>query len=277
MSEERINLSVTPAVTSPQPGDATFITPTDVVPLPSRGICYPVDHPFHGVDRVEIKSMTAKEEDILTSRALLKQGKVMSALIRSCLLNKMVDADELLTGDRNAILCAIRVTGYGPEYEVDVACPNCGEVVKNQFDLSKLPLKMFPEDVAPLAQGANAFQYVLPATKRTVVFKLQTGASEREVDQATQAAVKQLGPNAEKSVTTQLFFHILSLDNETDRKKLGRLVETMPARDSRGLRNYMDKISPTLDMTQQMKCSHCDQSAEVDVPMGTEFFWPKAE
>lgn len=274
MSEERINLTNQPAT---QPGEPAYVPPTDVVPLPSKGICYPVDHPLHGVDRVEIRSMTAKEEDILTSTALLKQGKAMSALIRSCLLNKTIDPDDLLTGDRNAILMAIRVTGYGPEYEVKVACPACEEIVDHTFNLQKLSVTNFAEDVSPIEPGTNKFLFKLPVLKKDVIFKLQTGSSQREVDQEQEASKRKLGPAADKPVTTNIFYHTLSLGGETDRGKLRSIVERLPAGDSRALRNYMDKISPGIEMVQEMKCPHCDAVSEVEVPMGTEFFWPQSE
>lgn len=272
MSEEKISLA-----NQPTPGEPAYVPPTDVVPIPSKGICYPVDHPFHGVDRVEIKSMTAKEEDILTSTALIKQGKAMSALIRSCLLNKTVDPDELLTGDRNALLMAIRITGYGPEYEVEVPCGSCGEAVKYTFDLRKIDVTGLPSDVSPVEPGQNKFSFKLPVMKKEVIFKLQTGASSREVDQDQEAAKRKLGPAAETPVTTNLFYHIVSIGGETDRSKLRGIVNKLPAGDSRALRMYMDKISPGVEMHQEMKCPHCDAVTEADVPMTTEFFWPSAE
>ena len=96
--------------------------PVDVVALPSKGLVYPLDHPLSNEDETEIRCMTAREEDLLTSRALIKNGTVMSKLLQSCMMDKMVDPDTLLLGDRNALLIAVRVTGYGPEYSAKVSC-----------------------------------------------------------------------------------------------------------------------------------------------------------
>lgn len=276
MSEPRISLTppTVPTSANPQPGEVGYVPPTDIVPLPSRGMCYPVDHPFHGVETVAIKSMTAREEDILTSRALLKQGRAMSALLKSCLIDRAVDPEELLSGDRNALLTAIRITGYGKEYEVEISCPTCEEDSKQVFNLATLKIKRL--EVDPLAPGSNAFSYSMPVSGKTAIFRLPTGASEREVEQTQEGAKKKLGPAAEANVTTRLFYHIVSIGEETDRQKLSQIIRNLPARDSRGLRNYMDKIACGVEMVQQFTCVHCGQTTEVDVPMGTEFFWPKA-
>ena len=81
--------------------------------------------PWHACETVDIKAMTAREEDILTSRAFIKKGTVITELIRSCLVDKRIDPNSLLSGDRNALMVAIRVTGYGVEYSTEVTCPVC--------------------------------------------------------------------------------------------------------------------------------------------------------
>ena len=107
--------------------DFGFEVPVEAVPLPSRGVCYPSDSPLYGKETVDIRSMTAREEDILTSRALIKKGTVITHLIKSCLLDKSVDVNSMISGDRNAIMTALRITGYGTEYKVEVDCPACSE------------------------------------------------------------------------------------------------------------------------------------------------------
>ena len=114
--------------------------PFDVAPLPSNGVVYDVNSKLHGKDGLDIKAMTAKEEDILTSRALAKNGTMVSELIRSCLLDKSIDVKTLLSGDRNAIMIAIRISGYGANYEVDITCPECQTKRKSSFDLKNLPI-----------------------------------------------------------------------------------------------------------------------------------------
>ena len=113
--------------------------PVDIVPLPSRGVVYPVDSPMHGKDTVSIRAMTAREEDILTSRALIKNGTVISELLKSCIVDDGFEPMNMLTGDRNALMTALRITGYGAEYNVEVNCPACGERSKQSFNLAARP------------------------------------------------------------------------------------------------------------------------------------------
>lgn len=267
---EPVSLSRNPAPQAQQ--DAPV--PADLVPLPSKGKIYPPESPLHMVETVEIRSMTARDEDILTSRALLKSGKAISTLIRSCLTNKAVDPDGMIVGDRNAVLIAVRITGYGAEYEVTVECPLCEEKSPHTFDLARLPIK--PLGVEPIEIGQNLFSFVMPS-KKEVKFCLMTGGAEREMSVALERMRKAVGPGADESlVTSRLIQQVVSLGGEDDRQKLAGMIRNMSARDSRALRMYIDKISPGVDMTQEFSCARCGGDSEVDVPMGTEFFWPRA-
>lgn len=258
----------------PSPADQGYVPPTDLVPLPSSGKVYPQDSQLYLKDGLEIRSMTAKEEDILTSRALLKQGKAISTLLKSCLVNRAIDVEEMLVGDRNAMLVAIRITGYGPEYTVKVDCPACEQRVEHTFDLSALEVKRLQEN--PLAEGTNAFKFRLPVSQRDVVFKLLTGADERELSVNAEQMRKKMPDSPEQGVTLRLLAQLVSVGGETDRNKLGHIVRSMHAKDSRSLRIHIDKISPGILMEQEFECPACKETSTVDLPMGTEFFWPTA-
>ncbi len=275
--EKRVNLGQPeqqPATGGSSPGEAGYVPPTETVPLPSRGVVYPADSPLHGVDRIEIRSMTAREEDILTSRALLKQGKAISALLKSCMSDRRIDPDTMLIGDRNAVLIAIRITGYGNEYTDDVECPKCDEKTKFTFDLATLPIKSIdPKHV--VQTGMNAFELVLPVSKKKAVFRLLTGGDQRELTTILEKSRKAAGAMAaEHTVTTSLLHSVISIGDEQDRGKLAQIIRNLPAQDSRKLRKHIDDVSPGVDMVQDFKCSACGEEMEVDVPLGTEFFWP---
>ena len=117
--------------------DFSFIVPTEIVDLPSRGVLYTQGHPLHGKDSIEIKQMTAKEEDMLTSRSLLKKGVALDRVLSSIITDKSINADTLLVGDRNAIIIAARISAYGNDYTTKVTCPSCGTVQEYGFDLNK--------------------------------------------------------------------------------------------------------------------------------------------
>jgi len=265
--QDRVSLSNPP----PAPAQAApEEVPVDIVPLPSSGRAYPAGHPLHLKESIAIRSMTARDEDILTSRALIRNGRVVSALLASCIAEKNVDPDTMLVGDRNAVLIGIRITGYGAEYPVNITCPNCGVVAKHVVDLNQLPVKRFPKD-ADLSQ-APLFSVALPITKRTCTFRLLNGADEAELVQALDRGRRALGENL---VTGRLKRQIVALGDERDPNRIANLVMSMPARDARYLRERIDAITPAVDMKTQFACASCGTEAEVEVPLGTDFFWPE--
>lgn len=271
MTEEKISLSNQAVGSVPGPGEVGFVPPAAAVPLPSRGAIYPVGHPLNGKELLEIRAMTARDENILTSRALVKSGRVIDVLLKACMIDKSIDVDSMLFGDRNAALVAIRITGYGQEYAVDVECPACGNKFKHEFNLAALPVKRL--GVEPREPGRNEFTFSLPVCKKEVVFKLLNGADERELSTNLEAIRKATG-GQESLVTGRLQQQVLSIGNETDKGKLAQIIANLPARDSRDLRKFMNSIAPDVQMTQDVKCPSCTEVSQLEVPMGTEFFWP---
>jgi len=247
--------------------------PVETIPLPSGGRVYNPQSPLFGRETVEIRAMTAREEDILTSRALLKKGTVISELIKSCLIDKSINPNDMLTGDRNALMVAIRITGYGAEYDVEVDCNECGTKAPRNFDLGQLPIKRL--EIAPVSDGMNLFEFVLPHCKKTVRFKFMTGRDEQEILQTAEKQ-KKLGLQGESTVTTNLFYSIVSIDGVEDRSKIAGFIRSMPARDSLALRNYVRDQEPGILMRQDVSCPNCGHSEEVAMPISTTFLWPSA-
>ena len=245
--------------------------PSELVPLPSGGKVYPPDSSLSGKDVVEIRPMTAREEDILTSRALIKKGTVITELIKSCLIDRSINVSDLLLGDRNALMVAVRITGYGPDYTAEIQCNECS--VKNQqiFNLAELPIKRLELD--PITEGVNLFEFVLPHTKKKVHFRFTTGKDEEE-QTALQEKQKKLGLGGDTAVTTSLQQTIVSVDGVEDRFKISNFVKMMPARDSLALRDHIKKNEPGLTMKQEAVCAACGHSEEVTMPLGVSFLWP---
>ena len=251
--------------------DFGFEIPVEVVPLPSGGKCYDAEHPLYGQQTVEIRAMTAREEDILTSKALIKKGTVISHLLKSCMIDKRVNPDTMLAGDRNAIMVAMRVTGYGAQYNVEVDCPACGERSKQSFNLGELPIKRL--EIEPAVEGTNLFEVQLPVTKAKCRYKLLTGTDEQDIMIASERRKKQ-GQRSENLITSRLRSSIVSVNGVNDRTKLDMFVSSLPARDSLFLRKHIDKNEPGIDMTAWMDCPSCLEHSEVRLPLGAAFFWP---
>jgi hypothetical protein len=247
--------------------------PVEIVPLPSGGRVYPAGSSLHNRDKIEIRAMTTREEDILMSRALLKKGAVISELIRSCIVDKTIDPLDMLTGDRSALMVAVRITGYGPEYEAEVTCPECDVKFTYAFDLGALPIQRL--SLEPYEKNANVFEFMLPYTKKPVLFKFLTGRDEEEIT-ATAAKQKKVQIGGDNTVTASLMHQILKVGDVTDRAKIANFVRNMPARDSLALRNYIRNNEPGIVMRQDVVCSSCGHMEETSMPIGVQFLWPGA-
>ena len=192
----------------------SFVVPTEFVDLPSEGRFYPAGHPLHACDCIEVKQMTAKEEDMLTSRTLLKKGVALERVIQSVIVNKKIDPSSLLVGDRNAILISIRVSGYGNEYTTSVTCPDCGESQDYSFDLNETDT-YHGDDLGDIKATQNAdgtFTTTLPQTGIEVCFKLMNGYDEKALSNGIENDRKR--KISDKIVTRQLKDMVVSVTQD---------------------------------------------------------------
>ena len=245
--------------------------PVELVPIPSRGVIYDPESSLYKKEAVKIKSMTAREEDILSSAALIKEGTVLDHLISSC-LTENIDARDMLVGDRNALMIAIRITGYGPEYGIAASCDKCGHRNSFSVDLSSLPIKRL--SLEPEEEGRNIFKFKLPVTKKNVYFKLPTLRDERERTAKEKTLNQHIKVLIESNVTGNLETVIQRIDNITDKNKIKHFIMNMPAYDSRALRKFIKDCEPGMDMSCSFTCENCGAANDSNIPITTEFFWP---
>jgi len=243
-----------------------FKFPTEVVDLPSGGKLYPKDSSLSS-GKIEIKYMTAKEEDILTSQNLIKKGVVIDKLLNSLIVSKGVTADDLFIGDKNAVMVASRILAYGGDYTVEVTNPNTGETQQQTFDLTSCQFKELPEDVD---YSNNEFELELPITKVNITFKLLTGKDENDIANELKSLAK-IGQQAE--VTTRLKHVIASVNGETSKSIISNFVDNLLSKESLILRDEIQRINPDINLKQEVDFG--GESTEVDIPMTVEFFWPK--
>ena len=255
-------------------GGFSFVVPTEFVELPSGGKFYPEGHPLHGESSIEIRQMTAKEEDMLTSRTLLKKGVALDRVIENLIVDRRIDPDSLLVGDKNAIVIAMRVSGYGNEYDTQVTCPVCDVAQEYSFDLNKA--KIFPGE---LKEGWNiinndngTFNVALPVTKVEVTFKLLTGRDEKNLLNGVEVDRKQ--KTHEKGITRQIISIVTAVNGDSSAEAINYLVQNIPSMDSRHLRLAYKSVGPTVDLTQHFACEECDNEQELEVPLTADFFWP---
>ena len=243
---------------------AEFKFPTEMVDLPSNGYFYVDGHPL-SKGKVEVKYMTAKEEDILTSQNLIQQGTVIDVLLQSLIVDKTINVHDLLVGDKNAIMVAARILGYGKEYQFEYD----GE--EQEVDLSKLnPVKL---DFKKLTKGVNEFSFELPSSKRTITFKLLNGHDEKKIA-AEIKAKRKISKDLNSELTTRLKTMLLSVDGNSEQSYIVNFVENeFLSRDSLALRNYLNEITPDMDMTTTIITSS-GKETEVTIPVTIRFFWP---
>lgn len=267
--------------TSPPPAatgnsEFQFVTPTEFVELPTKGKYYPEGHPLHDQQTVEIRYMTAKEEDILSSATLIKNNLVIDRLLHSVFVDKSINPDLLFVGDKNALLIATRVTGYGPEYNTQVICPSCYSSTEHAFNLNDINLYEGGdyEDFDIEASDEGTFFINLPMSQVRVEVRLLLGKDEKYLAQL--AANKQKGGLNESPLTDQFKRIIISVNGHRNKMAVDKFVDNMPARDSRHLRSAYSKIVPNVDMKFGFDCPKCSHHSRVEVPLGPGFLWPSS-
>ena len=243
-----------------------FKFPTEEIELPSGGKIYTKDSPLSS-GKIQLKYMTAKEEDILTSQNLIKKGIVIDKLLDSLIVTDGVNTTDLLIGDKNAIMVAARILAYGGEYTVEVMNPNTGEAQQHTFDLTECSFKELPDNVD---YSSNEFELELPITKIKITFKLLTGKDETSIIDELKS-LKKIGQHAE--VTTRLKYVITSVNGETTKSIISNFVNNMLSKESLFLREEIQRINPDINLRQEIELE--DGTTEVDIPMTVEFFWPK--
>jgi hypothetical protein len=239
---------------------AEFKFPTETIDLPSKGLVYPETNLLSS-GKVEMKYMTAKEEDILTNQTYIKSGVVLDKLLQSLIVDKNINIDDLIVGDKNALLIAARILGYGSKYPVSIK----GKEV--EIDLSVLENKVI--DFDSIEKGKNEFSYTLESTGTVITYKLITGKDEKIIEREM-AGLKKLNPDSSPELTTRLKQMILSVDGNTEKKDIRDFVDNyFLARDSRSFREYIKKTQPDVDLNVTL-----DSGEEVAIPIGLSFFWP---
>jgi len=249
--------------------------PTETIELPSKGLVYPEDSPL-STGKIEMKYMTAKEEDILTSQNLIKKGLVIDALLKSLIVTP-INYNDLVVGDKNAIMIAARILGYGADYPVEIECPACGEKNKLTVNLTELVEKEIDE--TKFVPGQNNFTFVLPVSKKTITWKLLTHGDEGKITTTVKSTKKRrLSSNVNPEMSTRFKYMITSVDGDETVKAIHDFVDTeFLSRDTLAFRKEIEQTSPDIDMSFYFQCSECDHEiTDMQVPMTVEFFWPRA-
>ena len=246
-----------------------FKFPTEVVDLPSKGLIYPKDNPLSS-GKIEMKYMTAREEDILTNQNYISKGIVLDKLIESLIVSK-IDINDIVIGDKNALLIASRVLGYGKDYTFRAYNSDSKTIEDFTVDLTTLTDKLLdPNDL--IEEGVNEFKFELPHSKTPITYKILTHGDEKKIDREIQGLQK-INKESIPEISTRLKHMITSVDSDTEKKSIREFVDKyMLARDSRSLREEIKRISPDVNL------KYVGDGAEegINIPVNLSFFWPDA-
>ena len=273
MRDNENRVATPPAPVQPGANNLNFVIPTELVELPSKGYFYPSDHLLYGKEFVEIKHMTAKEEDILTSTNLIEKGVVLEYLVQSLLIDKNINAKTLLSGDQNAILLNARINGYGPEYSFQISCTECGKNIKRDHDLGTVQNKKLDYDSC---MSNGLIELFLPKLKATIKFRYlnlhEHSLLTKEIERS-----KNVGTGY-GSVTTFLRYIIQSVNDRPfgNNPDIFNFIENIPSYDVKIIqKTYLDFL-PDVDFSCDIQCDSCGHVERSHVPITAQFFWPKS-
>lgn len=243
--------------------------PTEVIQLPSEGKGYPESSPL-AKGTIEIKYMTAKEEEILTSQNLIKKGIVLNKLFESIIVDKDVNINDILLGDKNAVMLATRILGYGPTYSIEITNDD-GEKEQLNVDLSKVQTKDI--DLSQLRRD-NRYSFKTPSGSN-IVFKLLTHGDEQKIEEDIKALSKFNKGGVSAELTTRYRYMIQEVDGKSDTKSIVDFINNrFLARDTKAFREYIKSISPDIKMEFEYENPETGEKEVRPIPMGVGFFWP---
>ena len=244
--------------------------PTEVISLPSQGKCYPENNPL-SKGTVEIKYMTAKEEEILASQNLVRKGVVIDKLFESIIVDKSVNVDDIILGDKNAILLATRILGYGPEYKIEIQ-NELDETETISVDLGKVQTKEIDFD---LLSSENKYKFTTPFGKDELEFKILTHGDEKKIDADIKAIQRLNKGGVSAELTTRYRFMILSVNGDTSQGAIVNFINNkFITRDTKAFREYISTITPDVNMEFDYENPQTGETEVRSIPMGVGFFWP---
>jgi hypothetical protein len=270
MEEKNIEQQVSRGLQSVQPVSRTeFPFPTEIISLPSKGLCYPESSPL-SKGEITIKLMTAKEEDILTSTNLIRKGIQLDKLLESIVVEPGVNVNDLVIGDKNAILVTSRILAFGTDYEVTINDPEEKEPVSVTVDLSKIKIKDIDYDIL---SRTNEYNFVLPQSGIPIKFKLLTHGDELAINKDIEASQKISKQSNE--ITTRYRRIVTEVNGNRDIGYISNfVVNQLRAADSKALRKYIAKITPDLDLTFDYESPYTGETEALKIPFGIDFFYP---
>lgn len=241
-------------------------TPYDVIELPSQGLLYK-----DKLSKVKIEFLTAMDENILSSPNLSSNpNEMINLLIKNKVKDLNMSPEDLLDGDRMAILIFLRATAFGHMYQQMVYDPSEEDFVEVEIDLTQLEHKKLL--IKP--DNNNEFDFILPSSNKLVKFKFLTAGDEESIDNYDKELMKRSGDNISQKITLRLEKCVTEIDGERDKIKISNILKKLPILDSRTLRKYIEKNEPGINMETKGR-TQGGGSVSCFLTLGANFFWPQ--
>lgn len=244
--------------------------PTQPLDLPSRGLLYPESSPLSS-GQVELYLPTAMHEDILTNKNFIQQGIVIDKFLQAIIASK-IDYNDLLIGDKNAIMIGARILAYGSNYTFKYTPQGSSISEDVTVDLSKLKEKEI--DWASVKKGFNEFDVELSISKKLVTYKILSHKDEMAIE-AEIKGLQKINKNLSSDTTVRLAHSIVAVDGDRDKKVIRDFVKLMPIRDSQELKKEVSKNTPDIVMKFDFTLSNGEVVEGLNIPLTVDFFWPE--
>ncbi len=247
--------------------DPDLMTVYETIKLPSNGLFY-----SDGLNEVNVEYMTSKDEDLLTTPSLLENGTMLDILLKRKIKSQGVVVEDLLEGDRNAIILFLRTSSYGSNYSVQAIDPRTGIAFKTAVDLLKLQYK----EITDLPDEYGHFTVDIPMRKKTVTIKLLSSGDIAKLQKKANDIKDAYGQEFSEFTTMKLKAHIVAINEKTDRNYINKFVDAMPALDALTIRRKILDVSPDVDMGYEFTTSD-GYKFKSYLTVGMDFFFPSLD
>ena len=244
--------------------DPDLMTSYELVKLPSKGIFY-----SHKISEVAVEYMTSKDEDLLTTPSLIDSGELLNMLLKRKIKTPGIVVEDLLQGDRNAIMLFLRTSSYGADYSVQVTDPRNGVTFNSKVDLLQLKYK----EVNEMPDEFGHFTVEIPMRKKIVTFRLISSGEDALLFKKAEQIKQAYGEEISSYPTMKLKAHIIAINEKTDRSYIDRFVDAMPALDAVKIRRKIMEVSPDVDMKYEFTTKD-GYKFEAFLTLGLDFFFP---
>ena len=264
---DAIDVPNTPPMQETPHQQTGFIVATELVDLPTKGLFYDEGHPLYMQETIEIKHLTTKEEDILTNQSFLKNGTAIDRMLQSIIVDKRIKVKDLFVGDKNALVVASRIYGYGSDYTTKYACPSCGTVQQTSFNLQEM-------EHIDFETNQSEYDVTCDYETKSLFLTVPRSGVNLELRLIKEEKINPKNKNKNNNISQYYKKIIKSVNGNSDPKYILSYIDSMAAIDSRFLRGVYYKIVPGVDFSLGFECNNCGYESEVEVPLNAEFFWP---